>query len=188
MGITVLTEANNEQSEQDIEKEMLDDKQRTFAEIQGLVNQEEMRGISTESIDGTAFESLRGSLLWPVRGVITSRYGRTQHPTLNVTVENIGIEIETSEKSPVRVVSSGEINWIQWRRSMGYIVIVDHGGGYYTVYGFLDMVLVNVGDIVERGDMIGYVGDRQSLNGSTLQFQVWNDGNTNDPELWLRKS
>ncbi|MBN2030372.1 peptidoglycan DD-metalloendopeptidase family protein [bacterium] len=170
------------------DREMLENKQRALAEIQGRINQEELRRRSVESRDGTAFASLKGQLSWPVNGRITSKYGQRQHPTLKVTVENLGIEIETSERSPVRVVSGGTINWIQWRRSMGYIVLVDHGGGYYTVYAYLDMVLVNIGDSVEEGEMIGYVGDRQSLNGPTLHFEVWNGDTHDNPELWLRKS
>ncbi len=170
------------------DREMLENKQRALDEIQGRINQEEMRRRSTESRDGTAFEALKGRLSWPVNGRITSKYGQRQHPTLKVDVDYLGIEIEASESSPVRVVSDGDINWIQWRRSMGYIVLVDHGGGYYTVYAFLDMVLVNVGDSVEEGEMIGYVGDRQSLNGSTLHFEVWNGDTHDNPESWLRKS
>jgi murein DD-endopeptidase MepM/ murein hydrolase activator NlpD len=168
------------------DREMLENKKRALADIQGRINQEEERkSTSATSIEGTAFASLMGKLPWPVNGKITSKYGRRQHPTLNVIEDNLGIEIQTSERGPVRAVGSGEINWTIWRRGMGNIVIIDHGGGYYTVYAFLEVVLVN---IVEEGEIIGHVGDRQNLNGSTLHFEVWNGNTSYNPELWLRKS
>ena len=171
------------------DREMLENKKRALADIQGRINQEEERKrTSATSIEGTAFASLMGKLPWPVNGKITSKYGRRQHPTLNVIEDNLGIEIQTSERGPVRAVGSGEINWTIWRRGMGNIVIIDHGGGYYTVYAFLEVVLVNIGDIVEEGEIIGHVGDRQNLNGSTLHFEVWNGNTSYNPELWLRKS
>ncbi len=171
------------------DREMLENKTRAFTDIQERINKEEERKRTSPSVrEGTPFASLRGKLPWPVNGRITSKYGKRQHPTLNVIEDNLGIEIQASERGPVRAVGSGEICWTTWMRGMGNIIILDHGGGYYTVYAFLEVVLVNIGDRVEAGEIIGYVGDRQSLNGSTLHFEVWNGNTPNNPELWLRKS
>jgi septal ring factor EnvC (AmiA/AmiB activator) len=69
---------------------------------------------------------------------------------------------------------------------MGNLVVEDHGDGFYTVYGYLDAVWVEAGQALEAGEPIGRVGDKNSLNGSMLNFQVWNTVNHVDPETWLR--
>jgi len=71
-------------------------------------------------------------------------------------------------------------------RGMGNLVLVDHGEGYYTVYGYLDMVMVEKDKDVEVGAIIGRIGYEDNLYGSNLHFEIWKGENHFNPQTWLR--
>ena len=66
-------------------------------------------------------------------------------------------------------------------------VIVDHGGGFYTVYSHVTNIQINVDSQVRNGDVIAYMGDSGSINGTKLHFEIWGKGQKLDPEKWLVK-
>jgi murein DD-endopeptidase MepM/ murein hydrolase activator NlpD len=70
-------------------------------------------------------------------------------------------------------------------RGMGNLVLVDHGNGYFTVYGHLEQVNVNSGDQLASGEVLGILGDSKSLYGPVLHFQVWKESNHQNPATWL---
>ena len=131
------------------------------------------------------FETQRGRLAWPVQGSIVSNYGLYKNPELNTVMENLGIDILAEEKAPVRCVSAGQILSVYWMRCMGNLVLVDHGNGYFTVYGHLEQVNVNSGDQLASGEVLGILGDSKSLYGPVLHFQVWKESNHQNPATWL---
>jgi len=171
-------------------KLILEKLQRTrlaYKEIEGRISREEQkRKTSVDGMEGSRFAALEGKMDWPMRGKVVSKYGRQKHPVLKTWTENLGIDIQADEGDAVRAVGRGKVKWVTWQRGMGNLVLLDHGGGYYTVYGHLEVVLVDSGDIVEGGEVIGRVGDRQSLHGPILHFQVWNGTAHYNPETWLR--
>ncbi|HEX9934505.1 MAG TPA: biotin transporter BioY [bacterium] len=122
---------------------------------------------------------------WPVRGSVVSKYGKQLDPGTRTWMENLGIDIETREKEKVQAVLAGQVKYVTWLRGMGNLVLVDHGG-LYTVYGHLDDVFVNNADSVQQGGTLGQVGDRSSLYGSVLHFEVWRGTTHHDPMAWLR--
>ena len=73
----------------------------------------------------------------------------------------------------------------QWFRGYGLTVIVDHGGGWLTVYGHASALLVEKGEAVRRGQKIAVVGDSGSLRGPYLYFELRKDGRPVDPLGWL---
>ena len=106
---------------------------------------------------------------------------------MKIWTDNLGIDIEARENENVRAVCSGVVKWVTWLPVMGHTVLVDHGDGYYTVYGRLNSVFVSFGDEVSDGMVIGQVGDRESLNQSLLHFELWKGKDKFDPENWLSK-
>ncbi|HHS13874.1 MAG TPA: hypothetical protein ENN03_08940 [bacterium] len=174
--------------DQTILQKRLRQKQEAYKAILGQITQAETRRrVTAMPEDGKAFQALKGKMDWPVPGSLISKYGRYRDPELRTEEENLGIVIKAEERSMVRVVSDGTVTWVSWQRGMGNIVLVDHGGGYYTVYAHLDVVFVDNGDPLKRGDTIGRVGERQSMNGSNLHFEVWSGRNHLNPENWMRK-
>ena len=170
-------------------REKLRRKRQAFEEIRGRISRAEQQRKSTvQQLGGEHFAGLKGKLDWPVRGTVITQYGRVRDPELKTWTENLGIDIKAADGDAVRCVCRGEVIQVYWMRGMGNVVLVAHGGSYYTVYGHMDVVLVDIGDNVESGEVMGYVGDSQGLNGSTLHFMIWNGTTHYNPADWMRKA
>jgi murein DD-endopeptidase MepM/ murein hydrolase activator NlpD len=88
-----------------------------------------------------------------------------------------------AQGSSVAAVADGEVSTIWWLPSYGNLVIVNHDGGYRTVYAHLGDVDVEEGQPVATGQRIGRSGE--GLDGPMLHFEIWNGRETQDPEKWL---
>ena len=95
---------------------------------------------------------------FPVEGDLTSRYGKRADPFSGETVFHTGIDISCNSKSPVRATADGVVSHSGWIESSGYVVILEHGCGFSTVYAHNTNNAVKVGTRVKRGDTIGYAG------------------------------
>lgn len=127
----------------------------------------------------------RGELGWPVAGSITSRFGKRLHPRFRtVTIQN-GIEIAAPLSAPVEAVYDGEVLFASWFQGYGKLLIISHPQGIYSLYGHLLDFKVNQGDFVNRGEEVALVGDTGSLTGPSLYFEIREEGEPVDPELWL---
>jgi septal ring factor EnvC (AmiA/AmiB activator) len=168
-------------------REGIREKRKTYDEIIRQINREVAnRKAGTTKIKNSQFASYKGKMSWPVRGKVVSKYGNQLNSVLGIWVRNYGIEIEAAEGEDVCAVVAGKVKWVQWQRGMGNLVLLDHGGRYHTVYGHLDVVFVDIGEDVEEGRVIGRIGDKDSISGSTLDFEVWKGSESYDPEDWLQ--
>ncbi len=133
----------------------------------------------------TAFAENKNKFSWPVSGFISQKFGRQMHPVLkNIVVQNDGVNIQTKQNEPVRVVFNGEVRMVAFFAGIGNAVIVSHGE-YFTVYNGLKEVFVKTGQKISTGQEIGRV--RSSAEGiSELRFQVRKNIETLDPQQWLR--
>lgn len=128
-----------------------------------------------------------GELEWPVEGKVTSRFGRQRHPRFQtVTVQN-GIEIDARPGSPVQAVYDGRVVFASWFKGYGKLLILSHPRRVYTLYGYLEDAQVAEGDEVARGQVIALAGDTGPLSKPGLYFEVRDEGQPVDPELWLRR-
>jgi len=143
--------------------------------------------VPAAALDGSAFERRRGRLGWPAEGSVRSGFGRVVDADYQTETFRNGIEIAAAPGESVRAVARGQVRYAGWFRGYGKIVIVDHGGGYFTVSGHLADIYVAVGDLVEAGDTLGSVGDTGSLRGPSLYFEVRAGSQPLDPAQWLAK-
>lgn len=127
-----------------------------------------------------------GSLDWPVQGEIVARFGRAVHPVYRTEVVNNGIDIAAPRGTPVRAVEVGEVVYADWNGGYGLMAILDHDGGYYSIYAHLERVAAAVGQRVGKGAVIGAVGESGSLSGPRLHFEIREGGRAVDPIRWLR--
>jgi septal ring factor EnvC (AmiA/AmiB activator) len=128
-----------------------------------------------------------GALAWPVEGEIIARFGRAVHPVYKTEVVNNGIDIRAPRGTPVRTVGAGEVAYVDWNGGYGLMVIVDHDGGYYSLYAHLDRADVTVGQQVGQRQVVGAVGETGSLVGAQLHFEIREGGRAIDPIAWLQK-
>jgi septal ring factor EnvC (AmiA/AmiB activator) len=173
------------------------DLERTARSLQTLLSQLEkqrrqevdrlkQQGKPSEPYTGD-FARGQGSLDWPVRGDIVGNFGPETHPRFNTTINNTGIDIATPIGTPVRAVAKGKVAYTnEDYASYGEIVILNHGDGYYTLYGHLSEIGVSVGQDITAGQTIGRSGDTGSIKGPVLHFEVRRGSNALDPRSWLK--
>ena len=145
-------------------------------------------GSNTRAVESTNFEGSRGKLNWPVKnGVITSYFGKQEHPTLaGVYITNNGIDIRTDPEANVHSVFSGEVVGTQFIPGFSYMVIVRHGK-YYTVYSNLKEIHVERNDVVKANQVIGIVSNNSKTNAAELHFEVWKEKKRLNPIRWVEK-
>ncbi len=134
---------------------------------------------------GKGFRAFKGRLPWPVNGAVVFGYGRGTDPVFGTPVFRDGIYIKTSPDAPVRSVFSGQVVFANWFKGYGKLVIINHGGGYYSLYADLDEIFLKVGDIIDTGARVGRDGRSVMVNAPSLYFEVRYRGKPLDPLQWL---
>lgn len=127
-----------------------------------------------------------GRLDWPVEGDILYRFGRVINPN-NTTTRWNGLGIGANAGTPVRSISAGEIVLADAVGTYGPTVIVQHGGGDYSVYGSLGRIDVRKGQTITKGQTIGTVGATDPDLPAHLHFEIRPKGRAVDPLEWLRQ-
>jgi len=155
-----------------------------MGELQGTYErlQRQVASSGTGRVD-VPLVPFRGVLEWPVTGRVSGRFGRTDRPGA-AAVRN-GIEIEAAEGTAVRAVHDGTVAFSGPFTGFGTLVIVDHGGNDFTLYGSLGSVTVERGAVVEAGAEIGRSGTGPGTTPG-VYFEVRIDGRSVDPLQWLK--
>ncbi|HWS14965.1 MAG TPA: peptidoglycan DD-metalloendopeptidase family protein, partial [Candidatus Methylomirabilis sp.] len=126
------------------------------------------------------FASLSGGLSAPLSGKIVTRFGRQHDPTFDVTIENRGVEIEAPSGASVRSVGKGEVAFAGAVSGFGNVLIVQHGGGLFSVYGRMETFLVKQGEAVRKGAVVGRLPESPSGK-SVLYLELRAAGTAIDP-------
>lgn len=164
-----------------LESELLSSRRKLQRIIQKLETQRKKQKVKEKSY----FGKLRKKLPWPIIGKVVSKYGRKRHPKYHTSTKNNGIDIKAPYNTPVAAVSYGEVVYADKFLGYGNVILIDHYGGYYTLYAHLSSMDVQVKDKVYQGEVIGRVGDTGSLKGSVLHFEIRVNGKTVNPLNWL---
>lgn len=128
-------------------------------------------------------------LLRPVAGPITSPYGRRFHPILRAWRLHDGTDFQAACGTPIRAAQAGRVQRRSSNAGYGNRLMLDHGmvAGRHLVTGYnhATRYLVGVGARVQRGEVIGYVGNTGFSTGCHLHLMVWANGAVTDPMRWL---
>lgn len=139
------------------------------------------RQIAGQSLrDGSASGRAVATLAWPSRGTLTSRFGwryRRHHD---------GIDLAAPRGTPFHAAAAGVVEFAGWEGGYGRVIYINHGGGVVTLYGHASKILVEPGERVIKGQLIGRVGCTGSCTGSHLHFEVRVNGRATDPLKYLR--
>jgi septal ring factor EnvC (AmiA/AmiB activator) len=131
------------------------------------------------------FEPLKGKLPWPVQdGKVMARFGQ---PRAGGSMKWQGMLIGTQRGARVRAPFAGQVVYGDWLPGMGLMLVLDHGGGYMSLYGYNEELFRKVGESVVAGDVIGSVGDSGGHNQPALYFEVRRGRAPVNPEIWLAK-
>ena len=137
--------------------------------------------LSSSTLKTTDF----GKLDWPVDGAIIYRFGRAVNPN-NTTIRWNGVGIAAPSGASVKAVAGGEVMVSEAIGTYGLTVIIQHGGGDYSVYGSLARADVQKGQQVIKGQVIGAVGVSDPELDPHLHFEIRPKGRAIDPLVWLR--
>jgi murein DD-endopeptidase MepM/ murein hydrolase activator NlpD len=119
---------------------------------------------------------------WPISPVsVTSGFGEREHPILGELKEHLGVDLAAKRGQGVFAAAPGVVLNAGWNGGYGYQVEVQHAPRITTRYSHLSRVMVEPGQILERGDLVGLAGDTGMATGVHLHFEVWKDGRPRDP-------
>ena len=130
------------------------------------------------------FSEYKGRLTWPVAGTLLHDFGQ---PRVGGNIKWNGVVLAAPRGREVRAVYHGRVAFADWLAGMGLLVIVDHGEGYMTLYGYNETTLKNTGDWVAPGDVIATVGDSGGQQQASLYFEIRRGTKPEDPRRWVTK-
>lgn len=130
-----------------------------------------------------AFADLRGQLPWPTSGRLAMRFGS---PRKRGGRSWDGVLIEAKEGSEVRAVHHGRVVFADWLRGLGLLLILDHGGGFMSLYGHNQSLFKETGEWVEPGEVIGLVGRSGGHANPGVYFGIRKQGKPVNPGHWCR--
>ncbi len=162
-------------------------KQNASKAITGSVKKQTTSIKEDKLPESVNFKQAKGKLLFPVNGIITSRFGKHRHPVYpNVFTQNDGIEITASNNYDVKSVFKGIVKQIIQIPGSNKAILVKHGA-YFTVYSNLSTVYVKINQKIDTNIKIGKIYINSSSDDSgVLTFQVWHQNEKLNPEDWLK--
>ena len=173
-------EAQQRLSELERDEKSLNDR---IAALERARREAEARGAALAAAITTAD---LGQLDWPVDGRIIYQFGTAAGPN-NTRIPWHGIGIAAPIGTPVRAIAAGTVSLAGSFGTYLTSVLLDHGGGYYTFYGYLSDATVTQGERLLKGQIIGHVGGQSSDQGSPLHVEIRGQGGIAlDPINWLK--
>ncbi len=132
------------------------------------------------------FSSQKGRMSLPVRGEIIETFGKHKHPDFNSYTFSKGVSISAGAGSDIKSIYDGSVIFADYFKGYGNMIIIDHGGGYFSLYAHASKILKKVGADVARNETVATVGDTDSSRGPLLYFEIRHQGKPVDPAGWVR--
>jgi septal ring factor EnvC (AmiA/AmiB activator) len=178
---TLLTRLKDKISGEGLEVKRLaaqeKDLSRLIAELTSILSD---YPISSEA----PFTSHKGRLTWPVAGTLTHDFGQ---PRASGQLKWNGVVLAAPRGREVRSVYHGRVEFADWLAGLGLLVIVNHGEGYMTLYGYNETILKNTGDWVAPGDVIATIGDSGGQAQPGLYFEIRKGAEPVNPRRWITR-
>ena len=161
---------------------LLEDERKLVALLEQLRNRPAQQPL--ETISRVAFKKLKGQMNWPTKGKITARYGSKRS---GGDMRWKGVLIQAPEGNDVKAISHGHVIYANWLRGFGLLMIIDHGGGYMSLYGHNESLYKELGEWVEPNEVIASVGSSGGNPNSGLYFEIRRRGKPINPVKWCKK-
>lgn len=151
--------------------------------LAGLIEQIQVVVATLEMPEQEDFGARKGRLIWPLAGRLANRFGAEKIGNLRWD----GVIIEAREGTEVRAVHAGRVAYADWLRGYGLLIIIEHGGGFMTLYGHNQSLFKEVGDWVAEKEVIGLAGNSGGSTTAGVYFGVRYQGKARNPLHWCRK-
>jgi len=180
---TLLDGLAGQLADQDAELATLREQGAQLEQLLERLRQAVARAPAVQPLPGSGpFANARKQILWPVQGQVLSDYGR---PRADGQLRWEGLMLAAEPGSEVRAVFHGTVIYADWLPGLGLLSVIDHGGGYMSLYGHNQALLRGVGERVAGGDIIAEAGDSGGLGRASLYFEIRKDGRPVNPRDWL---
>ncbi|HET6726212.1 MAG TPA: peptidoglycan DD-metalloendopeptidase family protein, partial [Gammaproteobacteria bacterium] len=137
-----------------------------------------------DNLDSESFSALRGKLSWPVAGRHLASYGSLR---ADGRLHWQGVLIGGKAGEPVHAIAHGRVVYAGWLPHFGLLMIVDHGGGYFSIYAHNQSLYREVGDWVNAGDVIAALGDSGGQPKPALYFEIRHGKDAVNPARWCKR-
>lgn len=171
----------DEAAQKQVQAELAEEAIQLERLLAGLLNKP--KGEAFEA--AVAFTSLQGSLPRPVEGALALGFGEHLHPRFHTKTVQSGLLIAADSGAPVAAVADGKVVFADYYQSYGPMVILEHGGGWFTLYTHLLGLQVAKGQVLKAGEAVGAVGD--TADGPRLGFEIRHQAQPVDPQRWLKQ-
>ena len=144
-------------------------------------------GANANSTNGSP--AFNGSFIWPVDSTyVTSRYGERSAPTAGASTNHKAIDIGARSGDPIYAAADGQVANATYNDGLGYYVSIEHDGETATRHSHMTNFIVQPGEYVKQGQIIGYVGESGIATGSHLDYAVIKNGQQVDPMQYYDES
>ena len=155
----------------------------TVLEGQGGPTVEEEAMVATTTFEVVEVKDPYEPTFMPCEGNVSSQYGVRQNPFDGTSGDqHSGIDIAAPTGTPIYATAKGTVTDSRYMNGYGYAVFIDHGNGVESRYAHCSKLLVNVGEEVEKGQLIAQVGSTGNSTGPHLHFELRKNGQAMDPK------
>lgn len=123
---------------------------------------------------------------FPVEGNVSSPFGKRENPFSGDKSFHSGVDLSASPGTPIRATADGIVIHSGRTQFSGYLVVLEHGHGFKTIYAHNKKNLVKMGQTVKRGEVIAYVGSTGKSTGPHVHYEVWEKGKVVNPKKYLQ--
>ena len=152
------------------------------AALENVINR--LRYQSAKGVNGQKFVKTKGHLLWPTQGKISEPYGHA----MAGNIKSNSVIIAAHSGQNVYAIASGKVVFSNWLRGFGLLIIIDHGNGYMSLYGYNRSLYKKTGDTVKAGDLIASVGQSGGQSKPGLYFALRHNNQPLNPSKWCKKA
>ena len=158
----------------------LKENEQTLITMLSQLNEQQSESLVPVELIG--LRSKKGKLPWPSKGRLKHRFGQRKHAGMNWK----GVVIAAKTGDNVKAVQQGQVVFADWLNGFGWVIVVDHGLGYMSLYGHAQTLLKDVGDQVRSGESIALVGQSGGQADPGLYFELRHKGSAVDPVKWCK--
>ena len=144
---------------------------------------EELEKEKTQKIELLGLNKSKGKLDWPSKGKLEHTFGQRKHGGIDWK----GVLIGAKEGTNINSVHNGQVVFADWLKGYGWVIVVDHGEGFMSLYGHAQTLLRDVGDMVREGETLALVGQSGGQATSGLYFEIRHKGRAVNPVKWCKR-
>jgi len=172
-----IVELRNEQRS---EEEKIAELRSSQAELEQVIAA--IEEALSDRVELVGLKPIKASLQWPTNGKVQRLFGERREGPIRWK----GVLIDGEQGQSIRSIADGRVVFADWLRGFGLVIVIDHGEGYMSLYGYNQVIFKNVGEEVQQNEEIALMGQSGAQNSPALYFEIRFKGQPENPTQWIR--